>query len=64
VPGEAGVTLERYCDDRFGFLRLEVSPTELVVQAYTVPRPQEPWDQAPTLFDQMRLDWRRRAILS
>ena len=63
VPGQPGVTLERYYDDRFGFLRLEVSRTELVVRAYTVPRPQEKWDQAPRLFDTVRLDWRRRTIL-
>lgn len=63
VPEQPGVTLEGYYDDRFGFLRLEVSPTELLVQAYTVPRPQEAWDHAPKLFDQMRLDWKRRTIL-
>ena len=49
VPGQPGVTLESYDDDRFGFLRLDVSKTELSVQAYTVPRPQEKWNQAPRL---------------
>ena len=63
VPGEPGVTLESYYDDRFGFLRLEVSRDELAVSAYTVPRPQEKWDQAPRLYDRMRLDWRRRTIV-
>ena len=33
VPGMDGVTLESYYDDRFGFLRLEVSPEELAVSA-------------------------------
>ena len=63
VPEQGGVTLDSYYDDRFGFLRLEVSKTELLVQAFTVPRPQEKWDQAPRLFDSMRLDWTRRSIL-
>ena len=63
VPGQPGVTLESYCDDRFGFLRVEVSATELTVQAYTVPRPQEKWDQAPRLHDTVRLDWKQRKIL-
>ena len=63
VPGQQGVTLESYYDDRFGFLRLEVSRTELLVQAFTVPRPQEKWDQAPRLYDSMRLNWARRTIL-
>lgn len=63
VPGEAGVTLESYYDDRFGFLRLDVSREVLTVSAYTVPRPQEKWDQGPRLYDVMHLDWRSRTIL-
>ncbi len=63
VRGQEGVTLESYYDDRFGFLRLDVSKTELLVQAFTVPRPQEKWDQAPRLYDTMRLNWARRSIL-
>ena len=64
LPAEPGVTLESYYDDRFGFLRLEASAEEIVVGAYTVPRPQEKWDQPPRLYDRMRLDWRRRKLLS
>ena len=64
VPGQAGVTLNSYYDDRFGFLRLEVSPEEIAVSTYTVPRPQEPWDQVPTLFDTVRFDWKRRRIVT
>lgn len=64
VPGQPGVVLESYYDDRFGFLRLETSAAEIAVSAYTVPRPQEKWDQPPRLFDSMRLDWRRRKILA
>lgn len=63
VPDQTGIVLDKYCDDRFGFLRLEISGHELCVQAYTVPRPQEKWDQAPRLFDRLRLDWRRRHII-
>ena len=64
VPGMQGVVLNSYFDDRFGFLRLSVSPAEITVQAYTVPRPQEAWQKAPRLFDTMRLDWRNRRILA
>ncbi|WP_428375550.1 metallophosphoesterase family protein [Lichenicoccus sp.] len=64
VPGQSGVTLNSYYDDRFGFLRLEVSPNEIAVSAYTVPRPQEPWDQVPTLFDTMRFDWKQRRLVT
>ncbi|WP_419728830.1 metallophosphoesterase family protein [Lichenicola sp.] len=64
VPGEAGVVLNSYYDDRFGFMRLEVSAQELAVQTYTVPRPQEKWDQAPKLFDSLRLDWKHRKLIA
>lgn len=63
VPGEMGVVLDSYYDDRFGFLRLEVSAEELTVRAYTVPRSQEKWDRPPRLFDTLRLDWRHRVII-
>ncbi len=64
VPGQDGVMLESYYDDRFGFLRLETSRDAVTVCAYTVPRPQEKWDQAPRLYDRMQLDWRHRKILA
>ncbi len=63
VPGEPGVVLDTYYDDRFGFLRLEASAAELSVRTYTVPRPQEKWDQPPRLFDSLRLDWMHRRII-
>ena len=63
VPGEAGVVLEKYVDDRFGFLRLEISAAELVLESYTVPRPQESWSKQPALFDRLRYDWKQRRIL-
>ncbi len=59
-----GVTLNSYFDDRFGFLRVTVSGTEIAVESYTVPRPQEPWSRGARLFDSMRLDWGRRTLLA
>jgi hypothetical protein len=50
------VTLEKYLDDRHSFLRLEVTPTEIVGKCYGVPRPQESWSNGATLFDTFRLD--------
>lgn len=52
------VTLERYVDDQFGFLRLEIADTYLVGKYYTVnkyPAPQA--DGA--LADTFRLDWQK-----
>jgi len=50
------VTLEKYLDDRHSFLRLEVTPTEIVGKCYSVPRPQESWSQGASLFDTFRFD--------
>ena len=63
VPGEDGVVLEKYVDDRFGFMRLEITPSEIVVETYTVPRTQEPWSKQPVLFDRLRYDWKRRRVI-
>ncbi len=64
-PGDdAEVVLQSYTDDRFGFMRLEITPQMVQVQAYTVPRPQEPYSQAPQLRDQLRWDWRARRAIS
>jgi hypothetical protein len=64
APNDPDVVLERYCDDRFGFLRLEITNDTLEVQAYTVPRPQEPYRTPPRLYDRMRLDWRGRKLVA
>jgi hypothetical protein len=45
------VVLERYCDDRHGFLRLEVTPEEIKGVYLTVPRPQEKWRVPASSFD-------------
>jgi len=50
------VTLEKYLDDRHSFLRLEVTPTEIVGKCYSVPRPQEKWSEGASLFDSFRFD--------
>jgi acid phosphatase type 7 len=50
------VTFEKYVDDQFGFLRLEISDSYLIGKYYTVnkyPTPQA----AGTLVDTFRLDW-------
>jgi hypothetical protein len=52
------VTLERYCDDRHGFLRLEVTPNEIRGTYLTVPRPQEAWRAPANAFDTFTLDYK------
>ena len=33
------------------------------LQAFTVARPQENWEQGPRPYDTIRLDWKRREII-
>ncbi len=55
VPG-AGVTLESYSDNRHGYLRLEVTPTTLTGDYFTMPRPQEAWGVPAERHDAFTLD--------
>lgn len=57
-----GVVLERYVDDRFGFLRLEIDASTITLESYTVPRAHESWSRRPRLYDRMRFNWRTRAL--
>ncbi len=63
APNDPGVVLESYVDDRFGFLRLEISRDIIDLRCMTVPRPQESWSKAPKLYDRMRYNWRTRTIV-
>ena len=60
---DAQTVLNSYCDDRFGFMRLEASAAELSVETYTVPRPGEKWSMPPQLIDRLRFDWKAGRII-
>ncbi len=53
---EGGVTLEQYCDDRHGFMRLMVTPHQLVGEYFACPRPHESWRAAAERIDGFVLD--------
>ena len=50
------VTLENYCDDRHGYLRLDVSEGTLKADFLSVPRPQEAWSAPAVVQDSFTLD--------
>jgi hypothetical protein len=54
------VTLERYCDDHHGFMRMEITPSLITGRYYTVPRPQEPYSKGSQLLDYFEFDWRAK----
>jgi hypothetical protein len=54
------VTLEKYCDDHWGFVRLEVTDQLVTGRFYQVPRPQEPFSKGNQLLDYFEFDWKAR----
>ena len=56
------VTLERYVDDRHGFLRIEVADEVVTGKYYSVPRPHESWSAPARLADYFELNWRTKKI--
>ena len=50
------LTLENYCDNRHGFLRIEVTSNLVKGEYYTVPRPQESWNVSSQRIDNFELD--------
>jgi calcineurin-like phosphoesterase family protein len=62
VPDSGGVTLETFCDDRFGFLQVEVTSDALKGDYYTVPGFQDPASGQATLFDAFSFDLKARKV--
>jgi len=40
---DSGVTLESYCENRHGYMIMQVTPDSITGKYFTVPRPQESW---------------------
>jgi Icc-related predicted phosphoesterase len=57
------ITLEKFCDDHHGFLRLEITDKLITGRYYTVPRPQDSYSKGNTLFDYFDYDWKKRRYL-
>jgi 3',5'-cyclic AMP phosphodiesterase CpdA len=57
------VILENYCDDRHGYLRLEVSEQTLKADFLSVPRPQEAWSAPAVVQDSFTIDLRNHRLL-
>src|SRR5262249_50347922 len=55
LPG-GDVTLESFCDNRHGFMRLRTAPQFLRGDYFALARPQEPWRAPAILIDSFTLD--------
>lgn len=60
---DMGVTLEKYCDDRHGYLLMEVSAQTLKGSYFSVPRPQESWRAPAQLVDTFTLDLQAHRLI-
>ncbi|MBI2685772.1 MAG: hypothetical protein HYX27_05615 [Acidobacteria bacterium] len=60
---DAQVTLEKYLDDRHGFLRMTVSERHVHGAYYSVPRPHESRSTGPRLFDRFRIDLQTHQLI-
>ncbi|MBA2391335.1 MAG: metallophosphoesterase [Ktedonobacteraceae bacterium] len=59
---DMGVTLEQYCENRHGYLLMEVDGKTLKGSYFSVPRPQEPWRDPAQLVDSFTLDLQTHQI--
>lgn len=59
-----GVTLEKFCDNRHGFLRvtIDIEKRTLKGEYFVVPRPQESWRCPPGLWDKFELNLDTRKL--
>jgi len=53
TPERDDVVLEKYCNDRHGFMRINVMPSKIIGEYFTVPNPHESWHDSlnPNLYD-------------
>jgi hypothetical protein len=56
VPTAEDITLEKYCDTLFSYFRLEITPSALIGDCFTVPGFQDPAGVMATHFDSFTID--------
>jgi acid phosphatase type 7 len=61
---ETDVTLENFCDDRHGYVRIQVTKEAIIGEFIAVPRPYEPWSNPGVVSDSFQLDLRTHRLSS
>jgi acid phosphatase type 7 len=59
---DADATLENYCDNRHGFMRIRITQKKLIGEYYAVSRPQESWRQDPERRDSFEIDLQKHSL--
>lgn len=62
LPDRDDVVLEKYCDDRYGFLRVHVTQNKLTGKFYSVTSPLELRSKAAKKIDDFELDLQRHRL--
>ena len=62
LPDRNDLVLENYCDDRHGFLRIQVSSKKLIGKYYAVSRPHESWRKPAKKIDEFELDLQKHKV--
>jgi 3',5'-cyclic AMP phosphodiesterase CpdA len=63
LPDQPNVMLENYCDHRYGFMRVHVTPDKLSGKFYSVASPHKLWDQTREKKDEFELDLHKHKLL-
>jgi len=62
LPDREDVVLEKYCDYRYGFLRVHVTQKKLAGKFYSVTSPSELRSKAARKIDDFELDLQRHRL--
>ncbi|MER5175315.1 MAG: metallophosphoesterase [Candidatus Nitrosocosmicus sp.] len=62
LPDRNDLVLENYCDNRHGFLRIQVSSKKLIGKYYAVSRPHESWRKPAKKIDEFELDLQKHKV--
>ncbi len=63
LPDRDDVVLEKYCDDRYGFMRVHVTPKKLTGKFYCITSPFELQYKAAKKIDDFELDLQRHKLI-
>jgi hypothetical protein len=62
LPDKDDVVLENYCDNRHGYMLLQVSSEKIIGEYYAVSRIHESWRQPPQRIDSFELDLKKHRL--
>jgi acid phosphatase type 7 len=62
VPDRDDLILEKYCDDKYGFMRVHLTADKLEGKFYSVGSPHRLWDNAAKKIDDFELDLQKHRL--